>query len=196
MAKSITKRTLVGFRNTTVNTRYFDNLIHQIKDRPNKFIEKIRKGKSYWKANNNNNMKFNAIVGNPPYQETNEKTSDTPIYNHFMDISFKISDKVSFITPGRFLFNAGKTPKELNNKMLNDKHFKVIWYKSNSNDVFPTVDIKGGVAVTFRDKTQDFGKIGFFTSYPELKTIVEKVENSLDFCSLTEIIHLQNKMNL
>ena len=196
MAKSITKRTLVGFRNTTVNTRYFDNLIHQIKDRPNKFIEKIRKGKSYWKANNNNNMKFNAIVGNPPYQETNEKTSDTPIYNHFMDISFKISDKVSFITPGRFLFNAGKTPKEWNNKMLNDKHFKVIWYKSNSNDVFPTVDIKGGVAVTFRDKTQDFGKIGFFTSYPELKTIVEKVENSLDFCSLTEIIHLQNKMNL
>ena len=196
MAKSITKRTLVGFRNATVNTRYFDNLIHQIKDRPDKFIEKIRKGNSYWKANKNNNMKFNAIVGNPPYQETNEKTSDTPIYNHFMDISFKISDKVSFITPGRFLFNAGKTPKEWNKKMLNDKHFKVIWYKSNSTDVFPTVDIKGGVAVTFRDKIQDFGKVGFFTSYPELKTIVEKVENNVHFGSLTEIIHLQNKMNL
>ena len=175
MAKSITKRTLVGFRNTTVNTRYFDNLIHQIKDRPNKFIEKIRKGKSYWKANNNNNMKFNAIVGNPPYQETNEKTSDTPIYNHFMDISFKISDKVSFITPGRFLFNAGKTPKEWNNKMLNDKHFKVIWYKSNSNDVFPTVDIKGGVAVTFRDKTQDFGKIGFLLAILSLKQLLKRL---------------------
>jgi len=63
-------------------------------------------------------MKFNAIVGNPPYQITTEGTSDKPIYHLFMDIAFRISDKVSFITPGRFLFNAGKTPKRLEYKNL------------------------------------------------------------------------------
>lgn len=177
MAKSITKRTLVGFRKASVNTRYFEDMVHQITQRPEKFIEKIKKGQSYWKANKNNDMKFNAIVGNPPYQDTNEKTSDTPIYNHFYDISFRISDKVSFITPGRFLFNAGKTPKEWNKKMLNDKHFKVIWYESDSTNVFPNVDIKGGVAVTFRDKQQDFGKIGDFSPHNEVSTILKKAKS-------------------
>src|SRR5690554_308918 len=161
MAKSITKRTLLGFRDAKVNTHYFEDLVRQITQRPDKFIAKIRKGQSYWKANKNNDMKFNAIVGNPPYQDSAKGTSssDDPIYHHFMDISFKISEKVTFIVPGRFLFNAGKTPKEWNNKILNDEHFKVIWYESDSRKVFPKVDIKGGVTVFLRDKNQNFGKI-------------------------------------
>lgn len=68
MAKSITKRTLVGFHDLKVNTRYFVDLINQIKNKPNNFIEKVAKGNSFWKANKNDNMKFNAVVGNPPYQ--------------------------------------------------------------------------------------------------------------------------------
>jgi len=196
MAKSITKRTLVGFRAANVNTHYFEDMVRQITQRPEKFITKIKKGQSYWKANNNNDMKFKAIVGNPPYQDTNEKTSDTPIYNHFMDISFQISDKVSFITPGRFLFNAGKTPKEWNKKILNDKHFKVIWYESNSTNVFPNVDIKGGVAVTFRDKQQVFGNIGVFTSYPELSSIADKVNSDTNFFPISSQIYSQNKFKL
>jgi hypothetical protein len=177
MAKSITKRTLVGFREASVNTHYFEDMVRQITQRPEKFIAKIKKGQSYWKANNNNDMKFNAIVGNPPYQDTNEKTSDTPIYNHFYDISFRISDKVTFITPGRFLFNAGKTPKDWNKKMLNDKHFKVIWYESDSTNVFPSVDIKGGVAVTFRDANTEFGVIGDFSPHQEVSSILSKIKN-------------------
>ena len=141
-------------------------------------------------------MKFAAVVGNPPYQETTENTSDKPIYNYFMDIAFKISDKVTFITPARFLFNAGKTPKDWNLKILNDEHFKVVWYKSNSTDVFPNVDIKGGVAVTFRDANQKFGKIVSYTSHPELDTICKKVEMHKNFEPLSKIIHLQNKFNL
>lgn len=78
-------------------------------------------------------MKFDAIVGNPPYQESTEGTSDKPVYNLFMDTSFHISDMVTFITPARFLFNAGKTPKEWNNKVLNDKHFKVIYYTAKES---------------------------------------------------------------
>ncbi len=196
MAKSITKRTLVGFRAASVNTHYFEDMVRQITQRPEKFIAKIKKGQSYWKANNNNDMKFNAIVGNPPYQETTEGTSDKPIYNLFMDIAYKISDKVTFITPGRFLFNAGKTPKDWNNKMLRDKHFKVVWYESDSTKVFPNVDIKGGVAVTFRDKQQEFKEIGVFASYPEISSIASKVKSDNSFAPLSNLIYSQNKFKL
>ena len=195
MAKSITKRTLVGFRNGKVNTHYFEDMVHQIKNRPEKFIAKIRKGQSYWKANKNNNMKFDAIVGNPPYQDTNEKTSDTPIYNHFYDISTRISDKVTFITPGRFLFNAGKTPKDWNKKMLNDKHFKVIWYESDSTNVFPNVDIKGGVAVTFRNANEDFGVIGDFSPHIEVSSILSKVKSE-KFESLSQYVYAPESYRL
>lgn len=197
MAKSITKRTLAGFRKAKVNTRYFEDLINQIKNKPENFITKVAKGRSYWKAIDDDNMKFNAIVGNPPYQLTTERTSDMPIYNYFMDVSFKISDKVTLITPARYLFDAGKTPHEWNIKILNDEHFKVVWYKAKSTDVFPNVDIKGGVAVCYRDAKQSFGKIGFFTAYPELNGIYKKVvaENE-SFMPLSEIIYPQNKFNL
>jgi len=188
MAKSITKRTLGGFRKVKVNTHYFENLIYQITNNADNFITKVKKGQSYWKANNNNDMKFNAVVGNPPYQDTNEKTSDSPIYHIFLDIAFRISDKVSFITPARFLFNAGKTPKEWNSKILSDPHFKVIWYKSKSTEVFPNVDIKGGVVVTFRDKSQKFGKIGSFTSYSEIEKILNKVLDD-NFTPLSEMVY-------
>ena len=76
-------------------------------------------------------MKFDYVIGNPPYQENTENTSDNPVYNVFMDAAYKVSDKVELITPARFLFNAGKTPKEWNLKMLNDEHFKVIKYEKN-----------------------------------------------------------------
>ena len=175
MAKSITKRTLVGFRKAKVNTRYFEDLINQIKNKPQNFIEKMAKGRTFWKANDDDHMKFNAIVGNPPYQEEGESTRKAPIYHLFYDIAFKLSGIVSLITPGRFLFRAGQTPAEWNEKMLSDKHFKVIDYIQKSTDIFPSVDIKGGVAITLRDIEQNFGTIGLFTPFEELRSIMAKV---------------------
>lgn len=195
MAKSITRRTLRGFRPAKVNTRYFEDLINQISNKTAKFVAQMKQGKNYWKANEDNDMKFTAIVGNPPYQITTDRTSDTPIYHLFMDVAFQICDKVSFITPARFLFNAGKTPTEWNNRVLNDPHFKVIWYKPKSTDVFPNVDIKGGVAVTFRNAVEEFGGIGTFTAFDELNTIIKKVSaHTID--TLNTIIYPQNKFIL
>ena len=142
-------------------------------------------------------MKFDVIIGNPPYQLTTERTSDMPVYNYFMDVSFKISDKVTFITPARYLFDAGKTPHEWNIKMLNDEHFKVVWYKAKSTDIFPNVDIKGGVAVCYRDAQYSFGKIGSFSTHPELNNIYKKVVvKNENFAPLSDIIYPQNKFNL
>ena len=195
MAKSITRRTLRGFRSIKVNTRYYEDLINQISHKTAKFVSQMKQGKNYWKANEDNDMKFTAIVGNPPYQLTTVGTSDAPIYHLFMDVAFQLCNKVSFITPARFLFNAGKTPTEWNNRVLNDPHFKVIWYKPKSTDVFPNVDIKGGVAVTFRNALENFGSIGTYTAFDELNTIIKKVSIHTDD-TLNNIIYPQNKFIL
>ena len=144
----------------------------------------------------NENMKFDAVVGNPPYQESTKDTSDNPIYNYFIDTAYKLSDKVILIHPARFLFNAGKTSKKWNQKMLNDKNVKVVYYEQKSFDVFSDTDIKGGIAITYRDKNTNFGKIGVFTSFPELNLIRKKVEDNKDFKPISEIIFLQNKFDL
>ena len=103
-------------------------------------------------------MKFDFVIGNPPYQENSNgaNESDTPLYHYFYQESFKIADKVELITPARFLFRAGYTPKDWNEKMLYDKHFKVLCYEPKSNKIFTNTDIKGGVAITYRDNQKDF----------------------------------------
>lgn len=136
------------------------------------------------------NMKFDIVIGNPPYQEETKDTSDKPIYNYFMSEAYKFADKVCFITPARFLFNAGKTPKKWNAKMLNDKHLKVAYYEQDSSNVFPNTDIKGGVAITYRDTQKNFGKIGTFTHFEELNNILRKVVDDR-FESIFPIISVQ-----
>ena len=133
-------------------------------------------------------MKFDYVIGNPPYQETLQNTSDKPIYNDFMDASYQISDKVELITPARFLFNAGKTAKVWNEKMLNDVHLKVLYYEPDSSKVFSNTDIKGGVAITYRDGNAEFGAIGSFTPYNELNDILHRVKNHKSFVSIEKIV--------
>ena len=131
---------------------------------------------------------FDYVIGNPPYQEEMEGTSDKPVYNLFMDEAYKLADKVELITPARFLFGAGKTPKKWNEKMLADEHFKVLHYEAKSAIVFPDTDIKGGgLTVTYRDNRKDFGAIGTFTPFAELRAIVKKV-NSLLKESISSVI--------
>ncbi|HEL1996770.1 TPA: Eco57I restriction-modification methylase domain-containing protein [Streptococcus suis] len=145
----------------------------QIKDwKTNKLIdfERLSQGESP--------MKFDVVIGNPPYQDTalgENATFAPPIYHNFIDESQKISDKSILVTPGRFLFNAGSTPKAWNRKMLSDPHVKVVYYEQNSSMVFPGTDIKGGVAITYQDKTKDFGAIETFTPYAQLNSILKKV---------------------
>ena len=143
-------------------------------------------------------MKFDVVIGNPPYQEEAQgtSTSDDPIYYKFMDEAYKIAEKSILITPARFLFNAGKTPKNWNKKMLSDEKIKVSFYEQKSANVFPGTDIKGGVAITYRDETKIFGEIGTFTSFTELNSLLKKVENRNDFQSIMSIIYTQSKFNL
>ncbi len=133
-------------------------------------------------------MKFTYCIGNPPYQKEMDSTSDKPIYNIFMDEAYKIANKVELIHPARFLFNAGKTPKEWNEKMLNDHHLKVLYYEQDSSKVFANTDIKGGVAVTYRNVEKNYGAIEVFSHFDQLRSIREKVALRNDFKSLSDIV--------
>ena len=157
-------------------------------------------------------MKFDFIIGNPPYQDETvgeQKTYMSPIYDRFMDATYTIGDKVELITPARFLFNAGSTPTAWNKKMLADKHFKVLMYEPDCSKVFNDTEIKGGISVSYRDKSKDFGPIEIFTPYNELNHILHKVlskkEKSLSTIGIsrtayrmTDIMHQENPnaMNL
>src|SRR5574344_1429003 len=191
MAKKITKRTLAGFTDAKVNAHYFEDLVNQLKNKSDNFIGKVTSA-NYWGKEGSEDMKFDAIVGNPPYQTmaTGDANGSDPIYHLFIDVACKIGPRVSFIHPARFLFNAGKTPKDWNQKMLNDEHYKVVDYWADSNKVFPTVDIKGGVAVTYWDKNKEFGKIGIFVAFEDLKSIKNKVVIN-NFISLSSIMNVQ-----
>ena len=142
------------------------------------------------------NMKIDKIVGNIPYQEKSENTSDKPIYNLFMDVAYDLCDEVALITPARFLFNAGKTPQEWNEKMLNDPHLQLVKYYPNSKDVFSNADVSGGIAITYRNTNIECKPIRMFTAYPELNSILSKVTSYKDFTPICDIIYLQNKFNL
>lgn len=128
---------------------------------------------------------FDFCIGNPPYQEQNDSNGrQPPVYNTFMDAAETIADTVELITPARFLFDAGQTPKSWNKKKLNDPHFKVLKYESDAGRVFPNTEIKGGVAITIRNQNKDYGSIKIFTDSTEMNSVLHKVINlSKDFIS-------------
>ncbi|MGM9959706.1 MAG: Eco57I restriction-modification methylase domain-containing protein [Allobaculum sp.] len=151
----------------------------------------MREGKNMGKK------KWDIVIGNPPYQieAPGTSTSDKPVYHLFLEEAQKIGEKVELITPGRFLFNAGATPKQWNEKMLNDPHLSVLMYEQKSAEVFPNTDIKGGVVVTYWDKDSKKGPILTFTPFEELNSILRKVEATHPE-SLKGIIYNQTKFNL
>lgn len=170
MAKTITQRTLAGYKDYSTNIAFIAGIVDTSRKSIDSGVKKIQEACA--------NMKFDVVIGNPPYQEESpgESSSKKPIFNYFMDLSYKLADKAVLITPGKFLSDAGGTPKSWNKKMLHDPHIKVVLFEKDSSVIFPNTDIKGGVVITLRDKTQNFGEIGTFTGFDELDAVLKRVE--------------------
>ena len=173
MAKTITERTLTGYRKYKTNVTYIESLTDTLKtdsEQGKKLVEEAF-----------NKVKFDVVIGNPPYQNEGigDVARDEPIYHKFMDLAYEVADKAVLITPARFLFNAGQTPKAWNQKMLADEHLKVIYFSQKSDEVFPNTDIKGGVAVTYRDAKENFGAIETFTPIEWLNDLLHLIRHKV-----------------
>ena len=135
---------------------------------------------------------FDYVIGNPPYNSDFSESGENgnfakPVYNIFLDSAIEVADKVELIHPARFLFDAGSTPKAWNKKMLSDVHFKVLEYQPNSATIFPSTDIKGGVAITYHNNEQEYGAIEIYSPFPELNGILQKVKPTIKK-SIAEIV--------
>ena len=151
MAKAITRRTLLGFRKGKTNMWAPEDLINKIKNQPELFIKKVHDlvGKD---------VKIKAIVGNPPYQEMDgggTGSSAVPVYNCFVSMAKNLSSNyISMIMPAKW-YSGGRGLDEFRQEMLNDTRISVLVDFEDSRDVFPTVDIAGGICYFLWDSNAD-----------------------------------------
>lgn len=147
MSRSITVRTLAGFRDVKVNAVYYPDIVKEIVNNQPIVANTIRDGKHFWHINNEENMKFRAIVGNPPYQmmDGGAGASAIPVYNKFVDVSKSIRPNyISLVMPARW-YSGGRGLDEFRKSMLTDHRLRKLCDFVNGRDVFSNVEIKGGV---------------------------------------------------
>lgn len=149
---------------TKEDKKYFYNgheslecdMINVLRAKPELFQNDIIRGNDFWhvyksipKSENEdiNNMKFKAIVGNPPYQvmDGGSKASASPIYQLFVESAKKISPAaISLIMPSKW-FAGGKGLDDFRENTRIDKRMEYIYDYVNAKDLFPTASIGGGI---------------------------------------------------
>ncbi len=106
---------------------------------------------------------FDIIVGNPPYNETSKSdSSDQPLYSKFIEKAIDLTKHILlFIVPSRW-FTGGKGLTTFRQHMLARKDIVSIHHFPSSHDIWPTVDIKGGVNYFYLNKDKQREKVLFY----------------------------------
>ena len=151
MAKAITQRTLLGYSGGKINAHYFEDLINTMQNKPQQFVDKVLR-ENYWKMGDGK-MRIDAIVGNPPYQQSTSDSSRQakPIYNLFIQQAMKMQPTyLSMITPSRW-FAGGMGLDGFREEMMQTKEISKMVDFVNAKDCFPQISISGGVCYFLYD---------------------------------------------
>lgn len=152
MAKAITQRTLMGYSKGKINAHYFEDLINTMQNKPQQFVGKVLR-ENYWKTGGGK-MRIDAIVGNPPYQQSTSDSSRQakPIYNLFIQQAMKMQPAyLSMITPSRW-FAGGMGLDGFREEMMQAKEISKMVDFVNAKDCFPQISISGGVCYFLYDR--------------------------------------------
>lgn len=109
---------------------------------------------------NHNKMKFNVIVGNPPYQQSDggAQASARPIYHLFVDKAKSLNpDYMSIIMPTRW-FAGGRGLNEFRDEMLNDIHISQLHDFLKPEIIFQNINLRGGICYLLWNKNIDNSK--------------------------------------
>lgn len=143
-------------------------------------------------------MKFDVIIGNPPYQlsDGGAGASAKPIYHYFIEQAKKLNPRyLSMIIPARW-YAGGKGLDDFRKQMLNDNHIKTIIDYPNPKDCFPGLNVSGGICYFLWDKGysgdcyftniigndsvsayRQLNEFDFFIRYNSAVSIIHKIKN-------------------
>lgn len=152
-------------------------------------------------------MKFDVIVGNPPYQmsdggdnngETRSRGGAIPLYHKFVLQARKLHPKyLTMIIPSRW-FTGGRGLDEFRDEILNDNRISKIVDYPISSECFPGVEIKGGVCYFLWEKDYA-GQCEVTTKRGETVSVLKRplLEKNTDiFIRFNEAIPILNKVKL
>lgn len=157
MAKTITERTLAGYRGYKTNVVYIPGLTDVLKQDIDKGKGKVEEAFGH--------VKFDVVVGNPPYQEgtTNElmrSGQQQRVRNVFQDFQL-LADSVSkryscLIYPGgRWIHRSGKGMVEFGKSQINSSSLAKLVYYPQANEIFKDVAIADGISIVIKDYKKD-----------------------------------------
>ena len=157
MAKTITERTLAGYKKFKTNVAYIENFSNTLKS-------SIEEGKKQVEEAFEK-VKFDVVIGNPPYQEsTNDKTmrlgQQKRVRNVFQDFQL-VADVVAqnfscLIYPGgRWIHRSGKGMSEFGLSQINSPHLDKLFYYPKADDIFRDVAIGDGISVVVKDFSKE-----------------------------------------
>ena len=146
MAVGITRRTLFGFRQVDQKANIKNvQLIERASKNQEELMQEL-KSIGFWKGNTSKQeMKFNAVVGNPPYQLSGHGQKPLPIYQNFIDLARTLKPKcISIVSPSRWF--AANDLKEFRDSIIKENKIDIIHDFADARLCFPNVEIKGGIS--------------------------------------------------
>lgn len=216
MAKTITERTLTGYRDYKTNVKYIEDLTDTLKNDIEEGKQKVEEAF--------NQVKFDVVIGNPPYQESTTdkimRSGHQQRVNNVFHLFQQLSDELRpnhsvLIYPGgRWMQQSGRGMQEFGTKLINSPQLSHLIYYPNANDVFGDVSISDGISVVHKDYSKVINGFNYvlaengnfvetkrknpgeqtFIIYPIDESIVNKInkfvmDNNLDYLSSSSTIN-------